>query len=218
MNLVLGGTSGLGLEITRGLQARGEEIFVVGSSYDEAKDGAGMRVDLAEEVDVYKLAAHIRGLGETTLKRFWWVAGKGYNGDFAGQPNAHELAMVNFANAVPVAQAAWEQLIQPEPTNFVVVSSTTGEKARADEAVYAGTKHAQVGMARSLGLESERLGLQMRVALFMPGGMKTPFWDEHEPKAYETFLDPAKVAERIIIRVFEQQTPFYEETIPKGSL
>jgi len=216
MNFVLGGTHGLGQQIAKAFQQQGEQTFVVGRTYDEATHGAGTAVDLSNGQDFKKL---IEQIDKTDFNRFFWVAGYGYNGDFSEQVDPHKMALVNFANAVPVAQAVWKKLAnKTEPTNFVIVSSTTGEKARADEAVYASTKHAQVGFARSLGLESERLGLPIRVALFMPGGMQTPFWDAQRPESYDTFLDPAKVSVRIVERVIEQQTPFYEETIPKDSL
>jgi short-subunit dehydrogenase len=223
MNIIIGGTHGLGSEIARELQARGEETFVTGRSYKEAEHGPGMAVDLRRLDQVGRLTDYVLNLDDMPLEGFYWVAGYGYNGDFVAQntpeDNAHDMALANFANVIPIAQAAWQILMsEPEPQNFVVVSSTTGVRARTDEAVYAGTKHAQVGYTRSLGLESERLGKAVRVALFLPGGMKTPFWDRNPPAAYDSFLDPKKVAQRIVERVKAQEEPYYEEMIEKGSL
>ena len=224
MNLVLGGTSGLGAEIVAELHARGEETFVIGSSYTEAEHGQGMRVNLAQEDEVYGFNEYLqaRNVGGLTIRRFFWTAGIGYNGDFVDQPNAHEMALVNFANVVPIAQEVWRIMLeQTTPSNFVIVSSSTGLKARADEAVYAGTKHAQVGYGKSLGLESERLHAPIRVAVFEPGGMKTPFWDKNKqqrPANYHEFLEPAKVAAHILELVFAQEKPLLEKEIPKGSL
>lgn len=149
------------------------------------------------------------------------MVGYGYIGDFADQENPQRMTDVNFANVMPLAQVVWQLMLKSEGnSNFVVVSSTTGLKARKDEAVYAATKHAQVGFTRSLGLESERLDSNVRVALFMPGGMQTPFWkDTQLPEGvFEQFLDPAKVATRICERVIAQEDHFYEEVIERGSL
>lgn len=220
MNLVLGGTHGLGLEVARQLQNRGKETFVVGRSYNESEHGPGMAVDLSDEAQIERLVERVnQGLGGAALNGFYWVAGHGYNGNFADQPEPEKMAKTNFANVVPLAQAAWRGLLGSQAGgSFVVVSSTTGVRPRKDEAVYAATKHAQVGLARSLGLEGERLDSKVKVALFMPGGMRTPFWEGNEPANYNDFLDPAKVAERIVDRVSDQQTYFYEETIERGSL
>lgn len=214
MNLILGGTNGLGHEIARELQARGEETFVVGRTYSEDRHGKGMTIDLAKDADVLRLGTHI---GTMQLTGFYWVSGYGYQGDFVDQPDAIEMARVNFANVIPIAQAAWNRLEDVE-SSFVVVSSTTGVKARSNEAVYAGTKHAQVGFTRSLGLESERLGSNTRVALFMPGGMQTGFWEGNEPEMIGEFLDPAKVAKKICDSLDAQEDRYYEETIERGSL
>ena len=220
MNVILGGTHGLGHEIALQMQKRGEKTFVVGRSYDEAQNGPGMAVDVSDTAEVHKLVEYIdQGIGEAAIKGFFWVAGYGYNGDFADQPEPQQMENINFASVVPVAQSAWKKLLASENGgNFVVVSSTTGVKARKDEAIYAATKHAQVGFTRSLGLESERLESKIKVALFMPGGMRTSFWEGNEPVNFSEFLDPQKVAERIVARTAEQRANFYEETIERGSL
>jgi short-subunit dehydrogenase len=214
MNLILGGTHGLGQEIAKELQRQGEDTFVTGRSYDKAKHGPGMKIDVSTREDITALEKQIE---HTDFTGFYWVAGYGYIGDFAGQPEPRKMAEVNFANIMPAAQAAWRKLLKTRGS-YIVISSTTGLKARKDEAVYAATKHAQVGFARSLGLESERLESNIKVALFLPGGMRTPFWEGSQPAAFNDFLDPQKVAARIVEQTIKQHDYFYEEIIERGSL
>lgn len=217
-NIIVGGTHGLGQEIAKQLHSKGEETFVVGRSYEPAAHGDGLKINLASEEDAHLLAERIKDLGDTAIN-FYWVSGYGYNGDFAEQEAPEKMAAVNFSNVLPAAQVAFQKmLVEKKAGHFVVVSSTTGYKARKDEAVYAGTKHAQVGFARSLGLESERLGGDVKVSLFMPGGMRTPFWEGNQPPTFNEFLDPVKVAAHLIDRVEIQTEPFYEEVIERGSL
>jgi short-subunit dehydrogenase len=222
-NIIIGGTRGLGQEIANRLQASGEETFVVGRSYDETEHGEGMRVDLSNLEEAHGLADKVKELGANAIN-FYWIAGLGYTGDFTEQkppefPAPETIAAVNFGNVLPAAQQAFESMhTRRKLGHFVVISSTSGYKARDNEAVYAATKHALVGFARSLGLEAERLQSDVQVALFMPGGMKTEFWDGNRPDAYDKFLDPAKVAEHIIPAVQRQDTTFYEEIIERGSL
>ncbi len=216
MNIIVGGTHGLGQEIAAELRRRGEETFVTGRSYEEAKHGPGMQADLAIDKDMQALKKYIES---SDFKGFFWVAGYGYQGDFAKQPDPRKMVAVNLSNVLPVAQAAWKKLLDAgKESHYVIISSMTGVKPRKNEAVYAATKHAQVGFARSLGLESERLDAPVKVALFMPGGMHTPFWDGNEPANFSEFLDPHKVAQRVVERAFKQTKPFYEETIERGSL
>lgn len=217
-NIIIGGTHGLGHEIAQKLRASGEETFVVGRSYNEAVHGEGLKIDLSKKEDAKELANKVEKLGATAIS-FYWVSGYGYTGDFAEQESPEDMAAVNFGNVLPAAQEAFRSMTAlQEVSHFVVVSSTTGYKARADEAVYAGTKHAQVGFTRSLGLEAGRLQSNVRVALFMPGGMQTPFWEGNRPGVYDEFLDPKKVADHMVTAVQQQDRTFYEEIIERGSL
>lgn len=52
MNLILGGTSGLGHKVAKYLQEQGEETFVIGRSYDASVHGDGVSVDLANRQEV----------------------------------------------------------------------------------------------------------------------------------------------------------------------
>ncbi len=217
MNIIIGGTSGLGHEITQQLQANGEQTFVVGRSYDVAKHGEGMSVDLTDAEGAHALEECIRAMN--TDINFWWVAGYGYKGNFADQPDPHLMVAANLGNVLPAAQAAFRKMLgQAAVSHFVVVSSTSGFKSREDEVVYGATKFGQVGLARNLGLESKRLNSQVKVSLFEPGGMQTPFWDGHRPDNFDTFLDPAKVAHLVIEKVRAQADVFNEEVIERGSI
>jgi short-subunit dehydrogenase len=219
VNLVLGGTSGLGHAIAVELQQRGDEVFVAGRSYDTEKHGPGAAVDLASEDSVNEFLKTIHGLGNKTLQRFFWVAGYGYKGDFATQPDPQRMADVNYSHVLPIAQSVWRKMLEADQAaNFIIVSSTSGHKPRPDEAVYSGTKAAQEQYAKSLGLESERLHSKIKVGLFMPGGMQTEFWAADKPDNFDEFLDPTKVARHIIEQTLAQQAPFYSEPIERGSL
>lgn len=218
-NIVIGGTHGLGQEIAQNLQSSGEETFAVGRSYNEPEHGEGLRVDLAKIEEAKELANKVAELGASAIN-FYWVAGYGYAGNFAEQRSPEDMAAANFGNVLPIAQRAFQSMAtHEESSSFVVVSSTSGYKARANQAVYAGTKHAQVGFARSLGQEAERLQSSVKVALFMPSGIQTPFWDKIDVPAnvYDEFLDPRKLATHMLNAVRKQDSTFYEEAIERGS-
>lgn len=220
MHIVLGGTSGIGLELANRLRSSGSRVLVVGRYYDGEQHGEGFELDLynREAVDWAQGELEHRMTNEA-LESFIWSAGYIWRGNFGEQSHVRSMAEVNFAGALPLVQWAWNRLLAQETAGkMVVISSTSGVKPRADEAVYAATKHAQVGFARCLGLEAEQQRKPAQVLLCLPGAMKTPFWNGQEPEDYATFNDPKKVADKILATMSEQNVPYLELPMPHGSL
>ena len=220
MHIILGGTSGLGQQVSTQLRARGERVLVLGRHYDESRDGEGQAVDLYDTDAVSWLTDELtRRLDGEVLQSFVWTAGYGWRGRFADQDVTQSMAEVNFAGALPVVQWAWRRMLKQDIVGqLVVVSSTSGVTPRSDEAVYVATKHAQVGLARSLALEAQEQAENIRVLLCLPGCMKTPFWDGREPDDYATFNDPKKVATKIVDAMQQQVVPYLEVSMPHGTL
>lgn len=220
MHIVLGGTSGLGWEITKLLRGRGERVLVLGKFHNETEFGEGFALDLYDEESVGWAIGELESrLGAEPIQSFVWAAGFGWRGNFADQPEARSMAIVNFAGVLPMAQFVWQRMTaEPSVSNFVVLSSTSGVKSRPDEAVYVATKYAQTGLARSLGQEAEALHESCQVSLFILGGMKTRFWQGREPKHYEHYNDPKKVAERVVDSFTGQTEAYLEVAIPRGTL
>jgi 3-oxoacyl-[acyl-carrier protein] reductase len=89
--------------------------------------------------------------------------------------------------------------------DVVVVSSVAGLRGGADEAVYAGTKFAQVGLAGALDREVRAEGI--RVTTICPAGVHTEFAigagrTEGDP-SLQDYLRPEDVA-HAIVTVLEQ--------------
>ncbi len=85
-----------------------------------------------------------------------------------------EMVETNYLGTVWSARSAVKQFrAQGDGGDLVIVSSVAGFRGGADEAVYAGTKHAQVGLAGSLDRELRAEGT--RVTLICPAGTATEF-------------------------------------------
>ena len=221
MQIILGGTSGLGLEMTRQLRESGKRVLVLGKTHNTQQHGEGFQVDVDYPDQVEAAPAQIEQiLGDDNVEQFVWAAGYGWRGNFEDQPDARSMAEVNFAGALPLVQWAWRKMArQNQKSVLTIIGSTSSVKARADEAVYVATKHAQAGLARSLGMQADEQKLPVKVALFLPGAMKTPFWNGRElPADYVFFNDPAKIAKHIINAIEHQQQPYLEWALPKGTL
>lgn len=221
MHIILGGTSGLGWQMAQQLRAQGKRVLVLGKTHNTSEHGDGFVLDVYYPDQVKASFGRIEQiLNGDDIEQFVWAAGYGWRGNFENQPEVHAMAEVNFAGALPLVQWAWSKMIEQQRKSVLtIIGSTSSIKARPDEAVYVATKHAQAGLARSLGMQADEQNLPVKVALFLPGAMKTPFWDNRElPSDYQFFNDPAKVAGHIINAIEHQYQPFLEWPLPKGTL
>lgn len=117
-----------------------------------------------------------------------------------------EMVETNYLGTVWSVRSAVKQFrAQGDGGDLIIVSSVAGFRGGADEAVYAGTKHAQVGLAGSLDRELRAEGT--RVTLICPAGTATEFAigagrTEGSPELDE-YLRPEDVAHAIRV-VLEQ--------------
>ncbi len=117
-----------------------------------------------------------------------------------------EMVETNYLATVWSVRSGVRQFrAQGDGGDIVLVSSVAGFRGGADEAVYAGTKFAQVGLAGSLDRELRAEG--MRVTLICPAGTATEFAigagrDEGSPEL-DSYLRPDDVAHAIRV-ILEQ--------------
>ena len=112
------------------------------------------------------------------------------------------MMRTNFEGTVWVARAAVAQF-RREPNaggDIVIISSVAGLRGGADEAVYAATKFAQIGLAGSLDREVRGEGI--RVGAICPAGVHTEFAigagrTEGDP-GLDDYLVPEDVANAVI--------------------
>jgi NADP-dependent 3-hydroxy acid dehydrogenase YdfG len=102
-------------------------------------------------------------------------AGSGFFGSVLSGSDEQIVQTVhtNFIGTVQLVRAGLPHLIAQKSGDIVIVASAAGYRGNANEAVYAGTKHAQVGFAGSLDREVRESGI--RVSLICPAGTDTEF-------------------------------------------
>lgn len=111
-----------------------------------------------------------------------------------------DIMDTNIAGTVWPIRAAVPRMLEAGGGDLVIVSSVAGLRGGADEAVYAGTKFAQVGLAGSLDRELREDGI--RVTAVCPAGVHTEFAmgtgrTEDDPEL-ATYLRPEDVASAIV--------------------
>lgn len=179
---ITGASAGIGAASARALVARGAKVVLGARRIErleqmvEEMDGAAVAVemDVRNPEDARRLvAAAIDTFGK--LDALVANAGIGaYGGimDLSDEKLA-EMMDINVAGTVWPIRAAVPHFLENGEGDIVIVSSVAGLRGAGDEAVYAATKFAQVGLAG--GLDRELRAKNIRVSTICPGGTATEF-------------------------------------------
>jgi len=180
---ITGATAGIGRATARQLVAKGAKVALGGrraERLDElvAELGSDNAVGVVMDVRVPVDNARLVGAATGTWGRLDSVvpnAGIGHYGGVLDMTDDQlaEMMDTNYAGTVWTVRAAVPTLVAAGGGDIVIVSSVAGFRGGEDEAVYAGTKHAQVGFAGSLDRELRAKGV--RVTLICPAGTATEF-------------------------------------------
>jgi NADP-dependent 3-hydroxy acid dehydrogenase YdfG len=213
-----GATAGIGRETARLLVAEGARVAVGGRRVERldalvaelgADNAVGVPMDVRVPADNARLvAAAIDRWGR--LDSVVANAGIGMYGGILDHSDEDLATMMdtNYAGTVWTVRAALPAMLAAGGGDVVIVSSVAGFRGGADEAVYAGTKHAQVGLAGALDRELREQGV--RVTLICPAGTSTEFAvgagrTEDDPRASE-WLSPGDVAAAIVTTLRQPRT------------
>lgn len=213
---VTGASAGIGAAAARLLGEAGANV-VLGARRKERLDALVAEIGadraVAVELDV-RSPEQCHALVGAAVERFGRLdsmvanAGIGMYGGIedGSDDDLQRMVEVNFSGTVWAVRAAVPQFrSQGDGGDLVIVSSVAGLRGGAEEAVYAGTKFAQVGLAGSLDRELRDDGI--RVSAICPAGVETEFAigagrTEGDP-ALAAYLRPEDVAFQIVT-VLEQ--------------
>ncbi len=179
---VTGASAGIGAASARALVAQGAKVALGARRLDrlEAAVAESGGSAVAVEMDV-RSPEDSRRLVDTAIATFGRLdaivanAGIGaYGGilDLTDEKLA-EMMDINVAGTVWPIRAAVPHFLEQGEGDIVIVSSVAGLRGAGDEAVYAATKFAQVGLAG--GLDRELREKNIRVCTICPGGTATEF-------------------------------------------
>jgi NAD(P)-dependent dehydrogenase (short-subunit alcohol dehydrogenase family) len=183
--LVTGGARGIGAGLVRRLAADGYEVHF---TYNASKGPAeALIAEIKGAAPDAALTAHACDLSDRaaveafakTLERepaFWGFvhnAGKSYDSLAAMiDVDAADSAMqVNFWSAVRLAKALMRPMMQQRAGRIVLIGSVTATRGNQGNAVYAATKAALLGYAKTLATEIARRGVT--VNYIAPGYVDT---------------------------------------------
>ncbi len=179
---ITGASSGIGAATAEAMAAEGASVVLGARRTDrleELTSKLGARA-AAVEMDVRNPDDSSR-LIQTAVDRFGHVdtlianAGIGAYGGIMdlSDDQLREMMDTNVAGTVWPIRAAVPHFLQAGNGDIVIVASVAGLRGAGDEAVYAATKFAQVGLAGALDRELRDKGI--RVSVIAPGGTATEF-------------------------------------------
>jgi 3-oxoacyl-[acyl-carrier protein] reductase len=174
--LVTGASRGIGAAVARMLADGGVSLGLASRSGDDL----GIPGAVARPTDV-RSRAQLVALADETVARHGGLdivvanAGVGAYGAFVDldEELADEMMDVNAKGVVNTAAATVPHLIARGGGDFVSVASEAGRRGLPFEAVYCGSKFAQVGFTRALDHELRPQGV--RCTNVCPGGVATDF-------------------------------------------
>ncbi len=204
---ITGASAGIGRETARLLAEAGADVVLAARRVERLTalvEEIGPDHALAVPTDVRDPEAN-RALVAAAVERFGRLdvlvanAGIGMYGGIedASDDDLERMLDVNLAGTVWSVRAAVPQMRkQGGGGDIVIVASVAGLRGDGNEAVYAATKHGQVGLAGALDRELRREGI--RVTALCPAGVSTEFAigagrTEGDP-ALEEFLKPQDIA------------------------
>lgn len=179
---ITGASAGIGAAAARALVAEGARV-ALGARRTDRLDAMAAEMDgsaLAIELDV-RDPSSCRRFIDAALSRFGRVdalvanAGIGAYGGIMDLNDETLATMMdtNVAGTVWPIRAAVPHFVETGSGDIVIVASVAGLRGAGDEAVYAATKFAQVGLAGAL--DRELRAKNIRVSTICPGGTATEF-------------------------------------------
>ncbi|WP_052668690.1 SDR family oxidoreductase [Nitriliruptor alkaliphilus] len=178
---VTGASAGIGAATARALTAEGASVVLGARRQERLTELADELGDVATvEMDVRDPAASA-ALVDTSFERFGRLdaivvnAGIGKYGGIMDleDDDLRDMVDTNVNGTIWPIRAAVPRFLDAGAGDIVIVSSVAGLRGAGNEAVYAATKFAQVGLAGALDRELREHDI--RVSTICPGGTATEF-------------------------------------------
>lgn len=181
--VITGATAGMGAATAKELVEQGAKVVLNARNEARLKEivaslGDANATFVAGDCSEPEVA---RAIAKAALDKFGTIdavvpnAGIGMYGSILDYSDAEVTRMMrtNYEGTVHVIRACLPTMLAKKTGDIVIVSSVAGFRGGGDEAIYAGTKHAQVGLAGGLDRELREKGI--RVALVCPAATETEF-------------------------------------------
>jgi len=205
-----GATSGIGKETARLMVQHGARVILNSRSSEKLQE---LQKELGEESVGFVVGdcsnpETTRAIASEALRLFGTIdivipnAGVGLYGSIFdwSDDEVNNMMRTNFEGTVHLIRSCAKVMVEKGAGDIIIVCSVAGFYGAGKEAIYAGTKHAQVGLAAGLDHELREKGI--RVSLIAPSGVSTSFAfgtgrTSGAPRL-DMYLKPIDVANQIV--------------------
>jgi len=207
--LVTGAGRGIGRAIGSALAVAGARVFLAARTTDQLESAAreiqqngGTAVpvptDLSKEEDIQSLFQRIsdRAGGLDILVN---NAGVGFFGPLVefSSSDFDRVMQVNTKATFLCCQRALRLMIPKRKGYIINISSVVGFKGYPNQAAYTASKHAVMGLTKSLAVEAQEHGI--RVSAILPGGVNTKMVADARPDLDpKILLQPEDIAHTVL--------------------
>ena len=226
--LVTGASSGIGRLLALRFARDGARVALVARRAEELEAVADEIRKASGEALVLPCDVAQREQAESAcagaLERFGCIdilvnnAGYGHHRRFLewDVDDMERVMRVNYLGALYFTKALLPKMVARGRGWLVFVASVAGKIASPEEAAYAASKFAMVGLAEALSLEVEDAGVH--VLTVCPGVIRTPFFDEEAlqrmpPVARRSMVEPDGLVDAIAKALAAGR---HEITYPRG--
>ena len=217
--LVTGGASGIGAAVAMRFAAGGARVVIADIDEPRGTALAGeigarfVRTDVRTEADNDTMVdAAVRGFGRLDIVHL--NAGVGYGGD-AGKnfdlERYRRVMAVNLDGTTFGIRASWRVMSQAGKGAIVVTSSLAGIAPNPWDPFYSATKHAIIGLVRSLvGPFGMMSGSKVTLNAVCPGFVRTPILSDEAQRQVTALgfalADPAEIAAAVEFIARDERT------------
>ena len=220
--LVTGGGRGIGRSIALALSKAGARLFLTARSGRELESvaaeiraGGGeadfLAADLCRAQGVEEVFGAL-GRRYAALDVLVNNAGLGLSGPLAEFPeeSLDLLLGVNVKGLFLCCQQAMRRMVPARRGYIINISSVVGFKGYANQSAYAASKHAVMGITKSLAVEAQPHGI--RVSVILPGAVDTGLMDALRPDLDKALLmKPQDVADAVLFLLSLSETAAVDE-------
>lgn len=176
--VITGGGTGIGLACARDLADKGAEVILMGRNLDRLKKAASsisgaraIRIDVTDDDSVSQAfdAAAESGAIDILVNNAGIAAASAFHK--TSMEHWREIQAVNVEGLVRCTQAVIGEMIRSDYARIINIASIAGLRGGAYMSPYVASKHAVVGLTKSLALEYARTKLTVNAVC--PGYVET---------------------------------------------
>lgn len=207
--LVTGASRGIGRSIAIGLAGAGARVVLTARNNEKllsvrqeisSRGGTALHVpvDLSRETDIFRLFQEIRD-NYGRLDILVNNAGIGLWGKLVDFPleNFDRIMEVNVRGLYVCCQQAMKIMTVQKRGFIFNVSSVVGFKGYPGQSAYTASKHAVMGITKSLAVEAQEHNIC--VTAILPGGVNTDFIGDARPDLDRSILIPPEDISRCVL-------------------